>query len=147
MRWYPVFLNLAGARVTVVGGGKVALRKTLGLVEAGAVVTVVSPRFEVGFAAVAVRRVEREFQDDDLEGAALAFAATDSREVNRRVGELARARGIPANIADAPEECGFIVPARVTREGVQVAISTGGEDPARAARLRRELEAWFDGLS
>jgi siroheme synthase-like protein len=142
--WYPVFLDVERRRAVVIGGGAVALRKVQGLLEAGASVTVVSPRFDSGFEGLAVERIEREFAETDLDGAALVFAATDVREVNRRAGELARARGIPANIADAPAECAFIVPARIRREGLQIAISTGGEDPARAALTRKKLEEWLD---
>lgn len=139
-RWYPVFLDVAGKRAVVVGGGAVALRKTRGLIEAGAAVTVIAPRCDPAFDSLPVHRLERGFEDDDLRDAALVFAATNVRELNRRIGELARARGIPANIADAPGECGFIVPARIHRDGLYIAISTGGEDPARAARARRKLE-------
>jgi siroheme synthase-like protein len=70
----------------------------------------------------------------------LAFAATDDRRVNRRIGVEARRRGIPVNVADAAEECDFIVPARVRRGAVQIAISTGGRSPRLAAELRRRLD-------
>jgi siroheme synthase-like protein len=140
MTHYPVFLNLRERPVLVVGAGKVALRKTLGLVEAGARVTVVAPESRAEFAALPVRLLPRPFEPADLEGQYLAFAATDQREVNRGVREEARRRGIPVNVADAPDECDFVVPARLQRAGVQIAISTGGKDPRRAAGMRRKLE-------
>ena len=142
--WYPIFLDVTDRRVVVIGAGKVALRKVRGLVEAGARVTVIAPRFDPEFDGLAVERVERPFEDRDIEGAALVFAATDDRSVNRRAGEMARAAGIPANIADQPGECGFIVPARIRRGDLQIAISTSGEDPARAAGIRKKLEEWLD---
>jgi precorrin-2 dehydrogenase / sirohydrochlorin ferrochelatase len=138
--WYPIFLDLEGKRVLVVGGGTVALRKTRGLLEAGARVSVVAIRFAPEFEELPVERIQRSFEDDDIKGAALVFAATDSREVNQRVGQLAGEHAVPANIADSPSECAFIVPAQVHHEGLQIAISTGGTDPSRAARVRRELE-------
>lgn len=141
--WYPIFLDLEGRRAVVIGGGKVALRKARGLVEAGAAVTVISPRFDPEFETLEVEKVEREFLDSDVEGAALVFAATDVRQVNQRVGVRAGALGIPANIADAPAECIFIVPARVRHDDLQIAISTGGEDPSRAASIRAKLENWL----
>ncbi len=141
--WYPIFLDIAGRRAVVVGGGKIALRKTQGLVEAGAQVTVVSPSFVGEFDHLPVHCIQREFDDRDLDGATLAFAATNVRAVNRRVGEIARNLGIPANIADSPEECAFIVPARIHHDGVQIAISTGGQSPARAALLRKKLLEWL----
>ncbi|HZT34132.1 MAG TPA: bifunctional precorrin-2 dehydrogenase/sirohydrochlorin ferrochelatase [Bryobacteraceae bacterium] len=141
--YYPVFLDLDGKRVLVVGAGKVALRKTRGLVEAGARVTVVAPRWEAAFEQMAVELRRRKFRASDLRGAALVFTATDDRAVNRAVGEAARRQGIPANVADAPAECGFLVPARVRRGAVQIAISTSGRDPRRAAELKRRIAEWL----
>lgn len=125
----------------VVGAGKVSLRKTRGLVSAGARVTVVSPESLPEFASLAVRMVKRRFRKSDLTGMTLVFAATDDRRVNRRVGETARRLGIFANIADSAEECDFVVPARVERGGVQIAIATGGRNPRVSAGLRRKLDA------
>lgn len=140
MIYYPVFFDLRGRPVLVVGAGKVALRKTRGLVEAGARVTVVAPRWEPEFERLPVTLVKRAFGERDVEGAFLVFAATDNREVNRAAGGAARARGIPANVADALPECDFLAPARVRRGNVQVAISTSGENPRLAAGLRRRIE-------
>ena len=126
--------------MVVVGAGKVALRKTRGLVAAGACITVVAPRSESEFAGLPVRMVKRRFRVSDLEGAALVFAATDDREVNRRIGVAAQRRGILANIADAAAECDFVVPARVERGIVQIAIATGGRNPRVSAELRRKIE-------
>jgi siroheme synthase-like protein len=138
---YPIFLNLHDRPVLVVGAGKVALRKTRGLLEAGAQVTVVAPRSELEFKMLPVRMVRRRFRSSDLNGAVLVFAATDDREVNRKIGVAARRRNIFANIADSAEECHFLVPARLERGPVQIAIATGGRDPRRSAELRHKLEA------
>jgi siroheme synthase-like protein len=92
------------------------------------------------FEKLPLRLVRRPFRPSDLAGAALVFAATDDRRTNHRISLLARKRGILANIADSLEECDFIVPARVTREDVQIAISTGGVSPRLAAELRKKLE-------
>ena len=72
--------------------------------------------------------------------AVLVFAATDDRRTNHRVGIAARAKGIFANIADSAAECDFLVPARVVRGNLQIAVSTGGENPRLAAELRKRLE-------
>jgi precorrin-2 dehydrogenase/sirohydrochlorin ferrochelatase len=141
--YYPIFLDLRGKPVLVVGAGKVALRKTRGLVEAGAQVTVVAPRWESAFESMPVRLRRRRFRATDVAGAALVFTATDSRDVNRAVARAARRRGIPVNVADACEECDFILPARVRRGNLQIAVSTGGESPRLAAEIRRRLEAAF----
>ena len=125
----------------VVGAGKVALRKTRGLLEAGARVTVVAPEWREEFASLPVRRLRRRFRTPDLAGCALVFASTNDRMTNHRVAAAARSRGIFANIADCAAECGFIVPARVARGKIQIAIATGGENFRLSAELRRKLEA------
>jgi precorrin-2 dehydrogenase/sirohydrochlorin ferrochelatase len=147
LRHYPIFLDLRGLPVLVVGAGNVAIRKTRGLVEAGARVTVVAPRQEPGFAELPVRMVTRRFRIADLAGARLVFAATDDRRMNRRIGVAARSRGIFVNIADSAEECGFLVPARVQRGNLQIAISTGGVNPRLAAALRCRLDEILPGES
>src|SRR5215471_17853812 len=76
-RWYPIFLDLESRPVLVVGAGKVALRKTRGLIEAGARVTVIAPRHRPEFEALPVRLVGRAFRPSDLAGAVLVFAATN----------------------------------------------------------------------
>ena len=140
MRHYPVFLDLDGRQVLVVGAGKVAWRKTQGLLEAGARVTVVAPERLPEFEQLPVRLVRRRFRVSDLAGAVLVFAATDDRRANHRIGAAARQRGILANIADAAGECDFVVPARVRRGDVHIAISTGGRSPRVSAELRRALD-------
>jgi siroheme synthase-like protein len=138
--YYPIFLDLTGKPVLVVGAGKVALRKTRGLLEAGAAVTVVAPRAEPDFAQMDLTLLRRAFRPSDIRGAALVFAATDNRAVNHAVGEAAKRQGIPVNVADARAECSFLVPARIPRRHLQIAISTGGESPRAAAALRRKIE-------
>jgi siroheme synthase-like protein len=118
----------------------VALRKTRGLLEAGARVTVVAPKWEGEFEALPVRLVPRRFRATDLSGYVLIFAATDDRLTNHRIGIAAKGKGLFANIADSYEECDFVVPARVHRGTIQIAVSTGGENPRLSADLRRKLE-------
>jgi len=141
LRHYPIFLDLNNLPVLVVGGGKVALRKTKGLLEAGARVTVISPEWAPEFAEFPVRRITRRFRASDVSGCRLVFAATDDRRTNHRIGVVAKGKGVFANIADSAEECDFVVPARVQHDRVQIAISTGGENPRVSAELRKKLEA------
>ena len=135
-----MFLDLKDRPVLVVGAGKVALRKTRGLLEAGARVTVVSPACEPEFEELPVRMVRRRFRASDLATGLLVFAATDDRLTNHRIAIAAKGKGMFANIADSVEECGFLVPARVNRGEVQIAISTGGESPRLSAEVRKKLD-------
>jgi siroheme synthase-like protein len=140
LRHYPIFLDLKDQPVLVVGAGKVALRKTRGLLDAGARITVVAPECESEFETLPVRLLKRRFRASDLIGAVLVFAATDDRLTNHRIGVAAKGKGVFANIADSAEECGFLVPARVNNDNIQIAVSTGGDNPRLAAELRRKLE-------
>ena len=99
----------------------------------------VSP--ELASTAVEVRR--RPYREGDLEGAFLAFAATDRREVNAAVAWEAQERGIPVNVADEPSEGDFVLPSTLRRGQLQVAVSTGGASPTLAQRIRLELEDIF----
>ena len=140
LRYYPIFVNLKDRPVLVVGAGKVALRKTRGLLDAGARVTVVAPECQPEFESLPVRLVRRPFRASDLADSVLVFAATDDRLTNHRISIAAKGKGIFANVADSPPECDFLVPARVERGDLQFAISTGGTSPRLAAEIRRKLE-------
>jgi precorrin-2 dehydrogenase/sirohydrochlorin ferrochelatase len=147
MRYIPIFLDLAGRDCIVVGGGEVATRKVESLLEAGAHVTVVTPRLSPSMAALVaggrVIHVAREYQPGDIRGCVLAYAATNDPKVHRELAAEAGALRIPINVVDVPELCTFIAPAVVKRGDLQIAVSTSGASPALAARLRRELEAEF----
>ncbi|WP_273846504.1 precorrin-2 dehydrogenase/sirohydrochlorin ferrochelatase family protein [Rubrobacter calidifluminis] len=140
---YPVFFDLRGRRCVVIGGGGVATRKILELARAGAEVVAVAPCVGPEIVRVCSEVHERPYQSGDLDGAFLAFAATDSREVNRTVAEEAHRRGIPVNVADRPAEGDFSLPSVLRRGLLQVAVSTSGASPALARSIRRQLEGLF----
>ena len=127
----------------VVGGGEVANRKARKLLQARARVVVISPEVEPELESVAVEVHRRPYEEGDLEGAFLAFTATDSRETNAAVAREARERGIPVNVADKPSEGDFALPSALRRGRLQVAVSTGGASPTLAQRIRGELEGLF----
>jgi len=141
--FYPVFLNLRGRRAVVIGGGAVAEQKVLGLLSAGAHVTVVSPETTPRLAELAaageidLRR--RPYRSGDLAGARLAIAGTDDRAANAAVWAEAEREGVLLNAVDDLDHCSFIAPA-IHREGdITVAVSTSGKSPALAARLRQRV--------
>lgn len=144
MKYYPICLQVEGSRCLVVGGGKVAERKVLGLLESGADVVVVSPELSAGLRGLqAEGRITweaRGYQQGDVAGFFLVMAATDNREVQDQVQADAARHQILVNVADVPEKCNFILPALVKRGALSIAISTSGKSPALAKRLRRELQ-------
>lgn len=145
--YYPVFLDLRGKPVLVVGAGKVALRKVRGLLEAGAAVTIVSPHHLPEFESMPVVLRRRRFRRSDIGEQALVFAATDVRAVNQAVAQAAAAARTPVNVADSPEECGFLVPSRIHKGNLQVAVSTGGRSPKLAVELRKRIEEVLSSAS
>ena len=104
---------------------------------------VISPDLKPELASMAVEVQRRPYREGDLEGAFLAFAATDCREVNAAVAREARERCVPVNVADEPFEGGFALPSTLRRGQLQVAVSTGGASPTLSQRIRRELEGVF----
>lgn len=141
---YPVTLQLADRLCVVVGGGQVALRKVRGLSAAGARVRVVAPGILPEIAALAhVETLERAFVPADLDGALLAFAATDEAAVNEAVATAARERGILINQADRGDEGDFQLPAVIRRGALTVAVASDGSSPALAAAIRDELALRF----
>jgi precorrin-2 dehydrogenase/sirohydrochlorin ferrochelatase len=145
MKHYPVYLNLKGRTVLVVGAGRIGLQKIRPLLACGARVHVVAPK-----AQPEIRRLAREGKIDwsarsykaaDTRSASLVIAATDNPELQKKISRDARARGLWVNVVDVPALCSFIAPAVISRGNIQIAISTGGAAPALAKYLRRKLDS------
>ncbi len=127
----------------IVGGGEVANRKARKLLQARAEVIVVSPEVKPELESMATEVYRRPYVMGDLEGAFLAFAAANVREVNAAVAREGREKGIPVNVVDRPSEGDFALPSTLRRGHLQVSVSTGGASPTLARRIRRELEGVF----
>ncbi|MEJ0040129.1 MAG: siroheme synthase CysG [Gammaproteobacteria bacterium] len=145
MDYLPIFIQLRGSPVVVVGGGGVALRKVDLLLKAGARITVIAPKLHDELRALAGRGqldyVALEFHPHHLDGTSLVIAATDSREVNAAVSAAAKARRLPINVVDDPELSTFIFPAIIDRSPVIVAVGSSGNSPVLARRVRQQIEA------
>jgi precorrin-2 dehydrogenase/sirohydrochlorin ferrochelatase len=128
---FPVSLRLAGRRVLVVGDGELANSRKALLERAGALVRLLA--FDAFQAA----------DEPSSTDVALVFACSDDASHNRLVAERARARGVWVNAHDDPECSDFAMPAVVVRAPLVIAVSTSGESPALAARIRSELDAQF----
>ncbi|HEV2717532.1 MAG TPA: bifunctional precorrin-2 dehydrogenase/sirohydrochlorin ferrochelatase, partial [Terriglobales bacterium] len=144
---FPMFLKLEGRACLVVGAGTVAEGKINGLLLSGAAVHVVAPRANAAVAdwarAGTIRWEARAFSPAALDGVFLVIVATSSKDVNEAVFREAQRRNILCNVVDDPEHCDFYYTAVVRRGQLQIAISTAGESPALAQKLRRELETQY----
>jgi len=149
MRYFPLFLDLTGKPVLLVGGGEVAARKFALLKDAGANITVVAPALSAELRGElesgAFVHEARAFAEADAAGVWLVVAATDDRAVNAAAAAAAESRRIPCNVVDDRELSSFIMPAIIDRSPVQIAVSTGGTSPVLARLIRERLETLLDG--
>ncbi len=144
MTLLPIFLKLDGRPGLLVGAGTVALDKIGSLLKTGIRLRVVAPRAHGEILRLAAEDklewIERSFEPTDLDGNFVVIAATDSPEVNAAVYQSAIERGILCNSVDDIPNCDFFFGSIVSRGDLQIAISTAGESPAFAQRLRREID-------
>lgn len=141
MDYLPIFLTVKSKLCLVVGGGDVAKRKAGVLLEAGAKVRVVAPQIDAELAGQpGVESIVARFELKHLEDVTLIIAATNDRDVNKQISELAQARNIPVNVVDDPVLCSFIMPAILDRSPLMVAFSSGGASPVLTRMMRGKLE-------
>jgi precorrin-2 dehydrogenase/sirohydrochlorin ferrochelatase len=142
-----MFLKLAGKQCLVVGAGRVGEPKIGGLLESGARIRVIAldatPTVREWARAGKLELELRAFSADDLEGVFLAVVATNSRHLNELVYDEAQKRGVLSNVVDVPDLCDFFYPAVVRRGDLQIAISTAGQSPSLAQKIRQQLEKQF----
>jgi precorrin-2 dehydrogenase / sirohydrochlorin ferrochelatase len=144
---FPMFMKLSGKRCLVVGAGKVGEPKIGGLMDTGARIHVVaiaaSDQVREWADAGKIDLELRAFSSSNLDGMFLAVVATASRSLNERVYLEAQERGVLCNVVDVPDLCDFFYPAVVRRGDLQIAISTAGQSPSLAQKLRQQLERQF----
>lgn len=162
MAFFPFFMDLKGKKVVVAGGGKVALRKVMALAEYGADITVVAEdcckelmeylnkgkiliiKTKYNYVPETDGEEQREAFYEQLAaymtGAMAAVLATDDAALNHAAALWCRQNGILVNTVDQTEDCDFLFPALVHRDEVTIGITTGGNSPLLAGRIREELE-------
>ena len=147
MAKYPIFLELGGCRVVVIGGGAVAVRKAQALLAAGARLVVVAERISDMLTALCQDKqaelIRSKYSKDYLAGALLAIAATNNHKLNAQIYKDCQELEVLCNVVDEPELCDFFVPAVVRRGDLQIAIGTEGHCPAYAGHIRKKLEKIF----
>lgn len=146
--FYPIVLQLKGKKVVVFGGGGIAQRKLLGLLEAGAdEVWVISPAYtpviENLLAEGKVRSRRGEYTIDDLRGAWLVFAATNNMQVNEEIAADAKKLNLWVNVADEAGSSSFISPSVVRRGDLLLAVTASGASPALSMQIKQELAAQY----
>jgi uroporphyrin-III C-methyltransferase / precorrin-2 dehydrogenase / sirohydrochlorin ferrochelatase len=141
MDYLPIFLDVKGKKCLVVGGGEVSFRKTSFLLQAGAIVTIVSPEIDDSFSNIeGITHLAERFKVSHLDGHLLVIAATDDEQTNQLISQEAKLRNMPVNVVDNPGLCSFIVPSILDRSPIVVAFSSGGASPVLIRMLRGKLE-------
>ena len=144
MSFYPICLDLEARACVVVGGGRVAERKVLGLLSCQAQVSVISPELteelQLQHASGNIEWIDREYRQGDLAQAFLVIAATDDEETQKQVYVEADTNNLLLNVADVPKRCNFILPASAKQGDLTISVSTAGKSPALARKIRMELE-------
>jgi precorrin-2 dehydrogenase/sirohydrochlorin ferrochelatase len=147
MAKYPIFLELGGRRVVIIGGGTVATRKAEPLLKAGARLVVVAPRLDEILrkvcAGTTAELIESKYSKDYIGGATLVIAATNDEALNKQIYKDCQELEILCNVVDSPGLCDFFVPAVLKRGNLQIAIGTEGQSPAYAGHIRKKLEGIF----
>ena len=145
MNRFPLFIDLTGKPVTIIGGGKIALRRAEVLLRFGAEVTVVSPALDHPLEGIVHH--PRPYETGDLAGAFLAIAATNDRAVNDAAEAEARALGILFNRADDQKRCDFFFPAVCEGEGLIAGVVGDGRDHHKTAEAARRIRKTLEELS
>lgn len=143
MNTLPLFFNLENRSALIIGGGEVAHRKAALLLRAGAIVTLVAPKFDERFFSSTQANlvlIEQSYDKQYLANQTLVICATDNEHVNRQVYQDCQYLNIPVNVVDNPAQCSFIFPAIIDRDPITVAVSSGGKAPVLARLLRAKLE-------
>lgn len=143
--YYPAFINLCGKQCVVVGGGRVAERKVLSLLNSGAAVKVISPAITDTLKrqkqSGRIKHIKRNYRSGDLKDAFLVIAAASDEDINRKVSEEAPCL---VNVVDMPEMANFIVPSVLNRGPMTITVSTSGASPAAARAVRKEIESLYN---
>ncbi len=144
---FPIFMKLEGRQILVVGAGPIGEQKIAGLLETGARIRVVAieatPAVREWARSARIELELRPFHNDDLPGAFLVVVATASRSLNERIYHEAQRLGILCNVVDVPDLCDFYYPSIVRRGDLQIAVSTAGQSPSLAQKIRQQLEKQF----
>lgn len=145
MKFYPVNINIENKKCVVVGGGKIAYDKIVGLLEAGAQIDVIAPKIcpQLENLSDKVNIIRENYSAEKITSGVILIAATNNSELNAQIASDARAKNFLVNIVDDISS-DFIVPSRIRRGDFLIAISTAGSSPAFSKFVRKMLEIELD---
>ncbi|MDM7998154.1 MAG: bifunctional precorrin-2 dehydrogenase/sirohydrochlorin ferrochelatase [Acidobacteriota bacterium] len=144
MSFLPICLNVANAKIAVIGGGKAAEQKLATLLLYAENVFVCAPEINAAIRAMPVTLLQQVYTEDVLEGVRIAYACTNQKQLNRQIAADARRRNILVCVADDPQECDFISPAIYRKGAMSVAVSSNATDVRRSVAWRNTIANLLD---
>ena len=148
--WFPLFVDLSGRKILVVGGGRIALRRIRTLADFTERITVVSPELHPELLplekAGKIEVLRRPYEPGDVEGASLVLAATNDRSVNEAVRSECRRLGIPVNVSSDRIGNDFYFPGIAKKGDFVAGVTASGQDHAGAKRLTEAVRTLLDGF-
>lgn len=146
MSFLPIYYQVSGARILLIGGGHVAVQKVRLLLDYAAALVVVAPRIDAAIRALPVTCIEQVYHPDLLvaDRYVLLYACTNDRSLNERIAADARHIRLPVNVVDDPSLCDFISPAVYRKGEMSVAVSSNGTDVRRSIAWRDRVRELFD---
>ena len=145
MAYFPLFLNLEGKKILIIGGGKIAGDKLDHLLDFTTDITIISPLVSIYITKMikehSLTYIEREYKAGDIDGFDIVIGATDDKELQEAISRECKSKDILCNIVDRKELCDFIFPSYIKKGDLTIAISTSGASPAVAKHLRMFLES------
>ncbi|CEI74096.1 precorrin-2 dehydrogenase/sirohydrochlorin ferrochelatase family protein [Romboutsia hominis] len=143
---YPINIDISDIKITVIGGGEVAYRKCKNFLAFGKTVKVISKDYINKFGELKdkLEIVNDEYKEEYLKDSFIVVAATNNKEVNRKIGIYCRENGKLVNVVDDIELSNFTVPSYVKRGDLLISISTGGKSPSLSSKIKKELEEKYD---
>lgn len=142
MKFLPISINISGKKLLIIGGGKIAYQKLKSLKLFTRNITVLAPSVSAEIKKSGVSFIEKKYSARYLRGHFIAYACTDDRALNARIGREAREKGLLVNVADDPENCDFISPAIFKKGIMTVAVSSDGKNVKKSVELRNRISGW-----
>lgn len=144
--YYPLMLDLESKKIVIIGGGKVAYRKAMHFLEFGGLVTVVSPHFIETFESgkEQMQLITDSYREKYLQDSFIVVAATDDKALNTKIGMYCREQNKLCNVASNEAVSSFIVPSFLKRGELVISVSTGGNSPYLAGKIKADLEETYD---
>lgn len=146
MAYFPMFVDMTERECLIVGGGNVAYRKVMVMLDFGAKVTVVAEyicdelrKLTIDDTANKENRItfiKRRFEQKDCDGMEMVIAATDDNALNHEIAEYCKAKGIMVNAVDQKADCSFIFPSYIKEKNLVAAFSSGGNSPVLTQYLK-----------